>query len=296
MDDEIKPLVKSVVLELFEVWKRDADRQRPKPKVLYIFCDSTAHEAYTDHFIHLRNHGVCHDILFLDGETSGWLGMHKLECGGAGRILAADEFAPAPLEVPGDYDGIVIPEIDLDNAARVALGMKGTIKAEIVFASLVQGKFVLVGEDSPGLKRSDRRTLKTISLPQPFVHLFSYYKQELRMYGVELAPQKRLAELVVERLVSSRKRSEMVETVAMAEPHPQTETDNPVRSDADNDPSRLAFEGKLVSAQWVSDKLKGIVPTFGELVVSKKTIVSPLARDMLKDRGITIRYADEGGV
>ncbi|MFC5469862.1 hypothetical protein ACFPPD_14100 [Cohnella suwonensis] len=282
---ELKPLVESVARELLDAWRKETVKEPPLPKVLYVFCDSTAHEAYSDHFIYLRSNGVCHDMLFLDGETSGWLGMHKLECGGAGRILAADEFAPAPLEVPRDYDGIVIPEIDLDNAARIALGMKGTVKAEIVFAALMQGKFVLAGEDSPGAKRSDRRTLRTISLPEPYEKLFSYYKQELAMYGVELAPQKRLADVVVDKLGRRGK--------------PETEARNGGTSEAPRAPernmpetaNRLLFPGRLLSADWLAKTYKR--QPFGELAIAATTIVTPLAKDEIKRYGIALTYADE---
>ncbi len=190
-------MVESIVRELIDSLEKQAVK---RPKVLYIFYDSTAHEAFTDHFIWLNNHQVNHDILFLDGEASSWLGKHQIECGGRGKTIASDEFAPSPLEVPLEYEGIVIPEIDLDNAARAALGMKGTIISEIIFSTLVQNKFVLIGDDISGLKRADRRTLKTITLPKPYVNLFDYYKMELQMYGVEFGPLKQLAEMVVNKI------------------------------------------------------------------------------------------------
>ncbi|MFC5402901.1 hypothetical protein [Cohnella soli] len=281
---DLKPLVESVARELLEAWRKETATQSPPPKVLYVFCDSTAHEAYSDQFIHLRNNGVCHDLLFLDGETSGWLGMHKIECGGAGRIIAADEFAPAPLEVPRDYDGIVIPEIDLDNAARIALGMKGTIKSEIVFAALMERKFVLVGEDSPGAKRSDRRTLRTITLPEPYAKLFSYYKHELSMYGVELAPQKRLADIVVDKLGRQGKDDDRADRKSDGSQRQPEQKDSTPED-------RQSFHGRLLSADWLSETYKR--QPFGELEIMRSTIVTPLAADEIKRYGIALTYADE---
>lgn len=279
MSMEIKPMIEAIVRELFQAWQRD-NVVHP-PKVLYIFCDSTAHEAYMDHFILLNNSGVCHDILFLDGEASAWLGMHKLECGGPGKIIAADEFAPAPLEVPQDYEGIILPEIDLDNAARIALGMKGTMKSEIIFSALVQGKFVLVGEDSPGLKRSDRRTLKTLALPQPYNNLFAYYKQELQMYGVEFGLQKRLAELAVEKCLKAK-----------TNVNAGAASSDQLKLTGDEIRQELIYEGKLMSAAWVQAQMKS--KTFNKLVVRRKTIISPLASDLLRENRITVIRTDEG--
>jgi hypothetical protein len=268
---EIKQMVESIVRELFDSLEKQAVK---RPKVLYIFYDSTAHEAFTDHFIWLNNHQIDHDILFLDGEASSWLGKRQIECGGRGKTIASDEFAPSPLEVPLEYEGIVIPEIDLDNAARAALGMKGTIISEIIFSTLVQNKFVLIGDDIPGLKRADRRTLKTLTLPKPYVKLFDYYKLELQMYGVEFGPLKQLAEMVVSKLGSGSVTKVL-------------EAANSMKTD-----ERIVYEGRLISADWVTRESKN--KAFRSLMVGKRTIISSLAKDMLKEKGITIEYAVEG--
>ncbi|UKS26695.1 hypothetical protein LOZ80_35165 [Paenibacillus sp. HWE-109] len=265
---EIKMMVESIVRELLNAANRQEIKQ---PKVLYIFDDSTAHEAFTDHFIWLTNHDIHHDILFLDGEASSWLGKHQVECSGRGKIIASDEFAPSPLEVPQDYEGIVIPEIDLDNAARAALGMKGTIISEIIFSTLVQHKFVLIGDDISGLKRADRRTLKTLALPKPYINLFDYYKMELQMYGVEFGPLKKLAEMAVNKVRSAPARTEAIIQVA---------------------DGAIVYQGRLVSADWVTREIKK--KPFRTLQVGRKTIISALAKDMLQEKGITIDYTAEG--
>lgn len=272
---EIKQMVESIVRELIGSLEKQAAK---RSKVLYIFYDSTAHEAFTDHFIWLNSHQVNHDILFLDGEASSWLGRHQIECGGRGKTIASDEFAPSPLEVPLEYEGIVIPEIDLDNAARAALGMKGTIISEIIFSTLVQNKFVLIGDDISGLKRADRRTLKTITLPKPYVNLFDYYKMELQMYGVEFGPLKLLAEMVVDKISSDSK---------AAEPSSSMKKDEHTE-----DSGHIFYEGKLISAEWVTQESKN--KSLRSLRVGKRTIISSLAYDMLKEKGITIEYAAEG--
>ncbi|KQX68439.1 hypothetical protein [Paenibacillus sp. Root444D2] len=274
---EIKQMVESIVRELIDSLEKQAVK---RPKVLYIFYDSTAHEAFTDHFIWLNNHQVNHDILFLDGEASSWLGKHQIECGGRGKTIASDEFAPSPLEVPLEYEGIVIPEIDLDNAARAALGMKGTIISEIIFSTLVQNKFVLIGDDISGLKRADRRTLKTITMPKPYVNLFDYYKMELQMYGVEFGPLKQLAEMVVNKI---RPNSE----TEITEPNSSIKKD-----ERTEDNGHIVYEGRLISADWVARESKS--KPLRLLRVGKRTIISSLAQDMLKEKGITIEYAAEG--
>ncbi|MBP3962739.1 hypothetical protein [Paenibacillus lignilyticus] len=277
---EIKQLVEAIVREL--VGTMQVQEAKRSPKVLYIFCDSTAHEAYRDHFILLQKNGIHYDRLFLDGVTSGWLGMHKVESSGLGRTIAVDESAPAPIEIPLDYDGIVIPEIDLGDAGRVALGMKGTVRSEIIFAALVMGKFVVVGDDGSGLSRSDRRTLKELTLPVPYQKLFSYYKSEMHMYGVEFAPAKELAEWVLQRAgraaveMNGSISREKVEVAAAESPPACTEL----------------FDGKFLSADWVSQQTRNRRIT--AILVNRGTIVSPLARDVLREKGIVVQIRDEG--
>ncbi|MBD0380194.1 hypothetical protein [Paenibacillus sedimenti] len=276
---EIKLVVESIVRELVKTMQTEAVKP---PKLLYIFCDSTAQEAYLDHFILLQKNGIEHDILFLDGETSAWLGKHKIESGAPGKIILADEYAPAPIEVPMDYAGIVIPEIDLDNAGRVALGMKGTVKSEIIFSALVLGKFVLVGDDASGLKRTDRRTLQALGLPKSYQNLFEYYKKEMQMYGVDFAPVKQLAEVAVRKCAASKGGQEegsLVSVVTTGLSEDATET-------------ILTFEGKLVSAEWVKQQPQ--INRTARLTLAKGTILSPLAKDMLREKGIAVQFKDEG--
>ncbi len=281
-------MIESIVRELVQAMQAE---QAKKPKVLYLFCDSTAHEAFTDHFILLKNSGICYDMLFLDGETSSWLGLHKIECAGPGKIIAADEYAPAPLELPLEYDGIVIPEIDVDNAARAAQGLKGTVKAEILFSALVLNKFVLIGDDIPGLKRADRRTLKTLTLPKPYVKLFERYKRELAALGAEFAPQKLLAEAVV------RKCGVAQHQPGNEAPARSTSSPEPVSAQAGvaNVNTAVAgstvFEGKLLTAEWVK-RQTDTAPDVRKLILGKGTIVSPLAADLLKEKDVAVQYAE----
>ena len=167
-----------------------------RKKVLYIFCDSSANEPFTDQFIYLKTNQIDFDFLFLDGETSAWLGLHQIQSTGAKHVIAADEYAKAPIELPMDYDAIVIPEIDLDNAARACSGLKGSVKAEIIYAALVLQKPIIIGEDTPGIKRSDRRTLKALGLPPPLRKQFDNYKEKLKDMGIHFSKQALLHEKV----------------------------------------------------------------------------------------------------
>jgi hypothetical protein len=266
---EIRDLVETITREILKSLQKD---KQAVPKVLYIFCDSTAHEPFVEQFIKLKNHGIQHDMLFLDGETSSWLGMNRIESGGAGKLIAADEYAPAPLELPKEYDAVVVPEIDLDNAARVVSGLKGTVKAEIIFSALVLQKIVIVGDDVPGIKRADRRTLQTLSLPLPYQKLFQQYMAAMKELGIEFRQQKDLAEAVIQKVKEKR----------------QTE---PIFSDQQAADETLVFQGRFLSAEWVKSQ-----PGFPDqqVWIAEGVIVSPLAFDILKEKGVRVQYLVKG--
>ncbi|MEB3101607.1 hypothetical protein [Ferviditalea candida] len=253
--------------------------EKPKrPKVLFIFCDSSAHEPFSDTFIELQNQGIAYDMLFLDGETSAWLGFHRLECAGSGKVIAADEYAPAPIELSKEYAGVVIPEIDLDNAARIAAGMKGTVKAEIVFSALTLNKFVIVGSDVPGIKRSDRRSLRVLELPVPYAKLFRRYMGQLRELGIAFCEQKQLAKAVTERLSAEKPAS----VDSMPEKDGKRTADIPT--------DIMVFPEKLITAQQVRSFAE---QNIREIRMRKETVISPLALDLLKEQKISVQYSED---
>ncbi|ASS99257.1 hypothetical protein B9L19_08320 [Geobacillus thermocatenulatus] len=256
---ELKVLVETIVRDLLE---KANSAQKVHKKVLFIFCDSSAHELFTDQLIQLDNTEIGYDLLFLDGETSAWLGLHQIESTGSTKVIAADELAPAPLELPKEYEAVVIPEIDLDNAARIALGLKGSVKAEIVFSALTLGKPVIIGEDVPGIKRADRRTLKKLSLPPAYQKLFIQYKEDLKNMGVILTKQERIYEAILEKLSGS-----------------------PTHSSESEDKGKR-FEGNVVTADWVHYYLE----ENDSLIVNKKVLITPQAKDLLNEKRIDVKF------
>lgn len=255
---ELRRLVEVIVRDLLE---SVTNEKKECKKVLFIFCDSSAHERYTDSLIQLKNEGIDYDFLFLDGETSGWLGLHRIESTNCTKVIAEDEFAPAPLELPKEYEVIVIPEIDLDNIARISLGLKGSMKAEIVFAALVLEKPVIIGEDVSGIKRSDKRTLKRVTLPTVYQKLFMQYKADLKKMGVTFAKQEALHEVILEKIMETS----AILSATKKEKH---------------------FQGNVLTAGWVESHL-----TRNDLLIVKKTtLITPKAKDVLLEKQIDVKY------
>jgi hypothetical protein len=269
---ELRQLVETITKEILQNLPNSRlDAGEKSKKVLFVFCDSHAHEAYSDTFIELQQAGISHDALFLDGETSGWLGIGRIECGGACNVIAMDVNAPAPLEVPLQYDAIIIPEIDLDNAARISLGMKGTVKAEIVFSALMLDKPVIIGGEGPGLKRADRQTLKILKMPEPYRRRFTACMEDLEELGIIIQKQTALVAPLIEKWGKERTAKKSV---------------NAAPSNAASVSGyETIYEGKLLTEQWVKAEIPSAIQI---LRVSKRTIITPLARDALRQRAVAV--------
>jgi hypothetical protein len=100
------------------------------------------------------------------------------------------------------------------------------------------------------------------------------------MYGVEFGEQKRLAELAARKC--GKEKAIPAQSAASTSQQPSTQEEQGV----------LAFENKLVSSEWVIAQLK--LRRFQTLIIRRRTLISPLALDLLKDNGIAVQYADEG--
>jgi hypothetical protein len=248
MDNQkLQSLVERIARELLK-------QKTARKKVLFIFCDSSAHESFFDQFILLKNNHIEYDLLFLDGETSAWLGLHQIQSTGAEQVIAADEYAKAPIELPKEYDAIVIPEIDIDNAARACSGLKGSVKAEIIFAALVLQKPIIIGDDSSGIKRSDRRTLQAVELPLGLRRRFEKYKSELKDMGIHFSKQTELHEKIKSLFLSDEKQE------------------------------TAGFRDKVLTTDWLTKNQSESTT----LIVKEGTIITPMAKDYMKEKKIKL--------
>ncbi|WP_026573448.1 hypothetical protein [Bacillus sp. UNC438CL73TsuS30] len=271
---DIRSMIESVVKDVVQSMKVEKENEKVG-KVLFVFCDSSAHERFTDQFIKLKNNKIGYDLLFLDGETSSWLGMQRVESSGSDRIIAADEYSPAAIELPKGYDGIIIPEIDLDNAARVVTGLKGTIKAEIMFSGILLEKFLIVGEDTPGIKRADRLCLKVTSLPGPYRKQFEFYVKAMKELGIEFSAQKDLADVIIDKF-----RGKLEESPTAL-----------IEESAGGLENGLTFKKKLLTPEWIQAQKEFPNQT---LYLPKGVIISPLAKDLIKEKKLAIKFTGKG--
>ncbi|MCH1624020.1 hypothetical protein [Fredinandcohnia quinoae] len=259
--DELQNLVERITLEVIQ----DMKPSYPQKKILFVFCDSSTHESYLDQMILFKKHSFQYDVITLDSETSGWLGNAYIQSTGACQVIAFDSLAPAPIELPIAYEAIIVPEIDLDEATRITMGLKGTVQSELVFSSLLLGKPVISCVDFSGIKRPDRRTLQTIELPQPYRQLLKKRIIELKEMGVYFAKQ-----------------SSLFSTFREIAASPENQTEEQMKEHF--------YEGRLLTLKWLSSNRL----TNQALFVKKTTIITPSARDYMKEKNINLIVYNNG--
>lgn len=241
-------------------------------KVLIVLSDRQEEEAYKDQLIDLKNKGVGYDLLFVREETAKWVGGEQAE-GTLPTIISDHESKGNLSGMVEKYDCFVFPELDLDNAARVATGMKGTVISDIIYAALLLERSILINENITGIHRDDREAFKTVQLPAAYQKLFAQYRKDLAKLGVNWCKVNQLAATVAR-------------TVQPKHPADQQEGAESYEALAQHG---LVCTKKLITVEWVEGQSN--IPN-DTIYVKKKTIISPLAKDYMKEKGLTITYVD----
>ncbi|OPA80274.1 hypothetical protein BVG16_05940 [Paenibacillus selenitireducens] len=239
----------------------------PSPQVLYVLDDSQAADRYLDHFVVLKQAGIRYDLLVLDGENAGWLGKQCIESTGAGNCIAMDEQAPSPTELPQSYAAIIVPELDLDQASRILHGILGSVESELVQAGLILGKPVFTRIDGSGMTQANRRTLQVTGLPPAYERRYRATIQQLQELGMHIASFQELPYQVVTAVLPGQPEHSM------------------------SSPASTVFSARLLTA---SDAARILQSNRDRVVtVARGTLISPLARDVIRDQRAELRIVDE---
>lgn len=261
---DLTQTVERLVRELLRTLPTDV---KPSPQVLYVLDDSRAADRYLDHFVVLKQAGIRYDLLVMDRETAGWLGKQCIESTGAGTCIALDEDAPSPMELPQNYAAIIIPELDMNQASRILYGLHGSVKAELVQAALILRKPVFTRFDGSGITRSNRRTLQVTGLPPAYDRRYRATIEQLQELGIQTASFQELPYLVLAAVLPDQAEQSIPSAASQV------------------------FSARLLTAFDASRMLKSSRDRV--LSVARGTLISPLARDVIRDQQAELRIVDE---
>ncbi|WP_406678361.1 flavoprotein [Neomoorella carbonis] len=165
-------------------------------------------------------------------------------------------------ELLKETDIILVPVLTLNSAAKVAHGIADTLVTTLIMSSLLSGKCVVAARNACDLNNPIRAKLGMNRGNAAYQRLFADCLTRLEQYGIRLVDIQNLA-AVVEGEVESSQFADGREAVKAAD-------------------RGLVFSGRILSradvATWTEPILK----------VTDGTLITPLARDVARDRGIEI--------
>jgi hypothetical protein len=162
-----------------------------------------------------------------------------------------------------DTSLLIIPTLTLNSATKISLGIVDSAVTNLVSHYITTGTPIVAADDACDLKNPIREKYRMHHSPKAYLDMNSHHLEQLRAYGISLVRAKDIAE-------ASRK-----VTFQFSETE---EEENPVEKSSiyytDRVLSRLAvFEAKQASC---------------DLVVSKQTIITALAREAASEWGVSI--------
>lgn len=196
-------------------------------------------------------------------------------------ILGTDAVTQAQLTLPSgmrwvscteaikqSWQQIVLPTCSANTLAKIALGIRDTAVCELAGRAIAEGTPVELVVDYLGF---------TSQTPPAYRQLYTGYVEQLRKYGVTIKDQ--LSYLTV---LEQRLKPETVNLYEAMPPQqqPVSQVNVPV---GDFGVAVICWEGKLLTEYDAAN-----LPEESVVKVAKRAIISPLAKDKLRQRRIEI--------
>jgi hypothetical protein len=183
------------------------------------------------------------------------IGKDKIKSiSGIGELTCESAPLFSSLKAIQKSDTIIVPILTRNSSAKIALGINDTLVTNIITQSLISGKPVIAGRNSADPDLNDCPCIATPNTPQPLILLAKNYLQILESYGVKLVDVSEIADLVIGGL----------------------------------DKGEIADQ-KLITQETIARLPQGA----NKINVAKGSIITPLARDMAKERGIEIVFVSQ---
>lgn len=188
------------------------------------------------------------------------------------------------VEKPGDspealtarYDTILVPALTVNTAAHVAACMADTPAAAIILDGLMRGKNVIAAVDGC-CPDNPERVRRGFHMTEALKKKLRENKDALRDFGAFLTTSEQLGETARKAILS------FAPAVDSMKSEPRIQTENKSRTETVAGTFRAALEGRVFSEKHIKS-----YPDHAVVVVPKKTIITQLASDAARRRGIRI--------
>jgi len=180
------------------------------------------------------------------------IGQEKIRgISGLGKLICEPDSSISSLELVQKSDVVIVPILTRNSAVKVALGITDTLVTNIIMQALISGKPIISARNSADPDQADCPCIATPNTPPALITLAKDYLQRLESYGMGLVDINELADAVNNEL---------------------------------NKSSNDILEQKLITQDTIEKLPQGTK----QITVARGSIITPLAKDFAKERGIQI--------
>lgn len=180
------------------------------------------------------------------------IGQDKiLKISGINSLICEPDDSVSSLKLVQKSDIVVIPILTRNSATKVALGITDTLVTNIIMQALISAKPIIAARNSADPNDADCPCVGMPNTSPALIKLAENYLQKLESYGMKLVDVSEIAKIIL------------------------TDTD---KSDS--------LDQKLVT----QDVIAKLPQDTKQITIRKGSIITPLAKDIAKERGIKIVF------
>jgi hypothetical protein len=236
--------------------KTDSEKALPSgKKVLALFTGGYAKLSEALAQIEKLIQGYCSVDVVMSQSAVNVIGQDKIRAiSGITSLICEPDVSISSLKLVQKSDVIIVPVLTRNTATKVALGITDTLVTNIIMQALISAKPIIAARNSADPSDADCPCVAMPNTPPVLIKLAENYLQKLESYGMKLVDVTEIAQIVL--------------------------------SDVNKGDS---LDHKLITQETI-DKLP---KSTKRVTVAKGSIITPLARDVAKERGIEIVFASE---
>lgn len=182
----------------------------------------------------------------------------------------------SPEALTARYDTILVPALTVNTAAHVAACMADTPAAAVILDGLMRGKNVIVAVDGC-CPDNPERIQRGFHMTEALKDKLRGNKDALRDFGAFLTTSDKLRETTQKAIMSFTSAS------ASVKPEPKMQPENRAETGMAVGAFRAVMEGRVFSGKHIKS-----YPDHATIIVPKRTIITQLASDEARRRGIRI--------
>ncbi len=255
--DRLTQIVEAEVKKALMEMKSDQKSEISSPQNKHILALFTGGYAKLDEAINqlkkLIKSSYTVDVVMSQSAVNV-IGKDKIESiSGIGELICEPAPSFSSLKAVQKSDFIIVPVLTRNSSAKIALGITDTLVTNIIMQAVISGKPVIAGRNSADPDINDCPCIATSNTPMPLISLAKNYLKTLEYYGIRLVDVSDIADIIIN----------------------------------GSDKGKV-LDQKLITNETILKLPQGT----NKINVVKGTIITPMAKDLARERGIEIVFVN----